>query len=106
MLYKDRHQAIQEAIENYKSAAGDHRIADFDVTAIEGLGVRVGVNQNNREGTLLTFELLRQMPEAERESLLRFISNGYGVNFGMPEDVTWERGIPESRNIFDVDLMD
>ncbi len=97
---------IGDAMENYRIAARDHLIADFDVTAIEGLGVRVGVNKKNREGTLLTFDYLRKMPEDERLSLLRFITNAYGVNFGMPEGVTWEGGIPDSRPIFDANLKD
>lgn len=105
-MLKDNQAAIDAAMENYRTAVRERRIADFDVTAIEGLGVRVGANKNNTEGTLLTFDHLREMSEEERESLLRFITNAYGVNFGMPEGVTWEGGIPESRNIFDANLMD
>lgn len=105
-MSKDNQAAIDAAMENYRIAVDQHRVATFDVTAIEGLGVRMGVNENNREGTLLTFKHLKAMPESQRNALLNYISSGYGVNFGMPEGVTWEAGTPDSRAIFDANLMD
>lgn len=98
--------AINEEMANYRRAVRDRRIADFDVTLIEGLKVLVDVNEMNLKGTLLTFKHLRGLPVDQRNALLGFISDAYAVNFGMPEGVTWENGIPESRNIFDANLMD
>ena len=65
-MLKDNHAAIDAAMANYKTAVHERRIADFDVAAIEGLGVLVDVNKHNPRGTLLTFEHLRGMPESQR----------------------------------------
>lgn len=95
-----------QAMETYREATRDRFIADFDITQIEALNITVGGTPENPKGTLLTFELLKEMPEDRRNSLLRLIQNAFAVNFGIPEGVTWESGIPNSRSIFDTNLMD
>lgn len=105
-MSKDSQAAIDAAMDGYRTAVSQRRIADFDVTAIEGLGVLVDLNEHNPKGTLLTFELLRRMPESQRSALLGFISNGYAINFGLPEGVSWEEDSPSSRILYDPSLID
>ena len=106
-MIKDKDMAaINEQMANYRRAVEDRRFAEFDVTLIEALNITVGFTRENPEGTLLTFDQLRGMPEERRNAFLRFVQNSHGVNFFMPDGVTWESGIPESRNIFDANLRD
>lgn len=85
---------IGNAMIDYSNAINAHKIAMFDVTQIERLGVKVEVTKEGGGGTLVTFEYLKGLDEDQRNSLLEFISHGHAINFGMPKGMTWDQEQP------------